>query len=170
MRNQRARRVTSNAALYWALPMLVHELSAAECEELLARSDFGRLACAHEDQPYVVPVHFSFDAEQRCLYAFSASGQKIEWMRRNPKVCVEVEDIRDKDHWTTVLVFGRYEELTDSPAHRGARATAQELFEKRPEWWYPAAARVGGRESQAVVIYQICIGRVSGRRAGRDRV
>lgn len=41
------RHVTSNTALYCALPTLVHELSAAACEALLTRSDFGRLACAY---------------------------------------------------------------------------------------------------------------------------
>ena len=82
--------------------MLVHELSATDCLEVLRRSDLGRLACAHNDQPYVVPIHFSFDAGRNCLYACSTVGQKIGWMRQNPKVCLEIEEFADKDHWTTV--------------------------------------------------------------------
>ena len=31
--------------------MLVREMSRAECEELLARLSFGRLACARDNQP-----------------------------------------------------------------------------------------------------------------------
>jgi nitroimidazol reductase NimA-like FMN-containing flavoprotein (pyridoxamine 5'-phosphate oxidase superfamily) len=42
-----------------------------------------------------------------CLYAFSTIGQKVECMRENPKVCLEIEEIADKNHWTTVLVIGR---------------------------------------------------------------
>jgi nitroimidazol reductase NimA-like FMN-containing flavoprotein (pyridoxamine 5'-phosphate oxidase superfamily) len=149
--------------------MRVHELTGRECEAILVRSDIARLACARDDQPYIVPIHFSFDSARRCLYAFSTVGQKIEWMRQNPKVCLEVEDITDRDHWTTVLVFGRYEEMDDSPADTAARVSAQRLFEQRPEWWFPAAAKVGTQEHHAVVIYRISIDRLSGRRASRDR-
>lgn len=103
------------------------------------------------------------------MYAFSTVGQKIDWMRQNPKVCVEIEDVADKNHWTTVLAFGRYEELDESAADKAARSSAQELFSKRPEWWLPAAAKVGPRESHAMVIYRIQIDRMTGRRASRDR-
>ena len=108
--------------------MLVHDLSAAECADILARSEVGRLACARHDQPYIVPILFSFDPARRCLYAFSAIGQKIEWMRENPKVCVDVEDLTDRTTWTTVLAFGRYDELGEPPDDQAARKTAQELF------------------------------------------
>ena len=93
--------------------MRVHELTVAQCKELLGRASLGRLACARDDQPYIVPIFFSFDARETCLYGFSTAGRKIEWMRGNPKVCVEVEEIADKSHWTTVLVTGRYEEIRD---------------------------------------------------------
>ena len=147
--------------------MLVHDLNQAECADVLLRSDFGRLACARDAQPYIVPIHFSFDAGLRCLYAFSTVGQKIEWMRENPKVCVEVEDIADKDHWTTILVFGRYEEMTDSPTDREARRRAQELFQRRPEWWFPAAAKPSSGEHAGMVLYRIQAERITGRRASR---
>ena len=32
-------------------------------------------------------------------------------MRENPKVSLEVEEIEDKNSWTTVVVFGRYQEI-----------------------------------------------------------
>lgn len=149
--------------------MRIYELNAAECEEILARSDVARLACSRHDQPYIVPIHFSFDTARKCLYAFSTVGQKIDWMRQNPKVCVEIEDIADKNHWTTVLAFGRYEELSDSAADRAARNAAEQLFSKRPEWWLPAAAKVGPHEHHAMVIYRIQVDRMTGRRASRDR-
>lgn len=92
--------------------MLIHELTPDDCRELLARSSLGRLACARFDEPYVVPIHFSLDAERSCVYAFSTVGQEILWMRENPQVCLEVEEIPDKENWTTVLAFGRYEDST----------------------------------------------------------
>lgn len=147
--------------------MRIYELSPAECEEILTRADLGRLACARDNQPYIVPIYFSFDPARKCLYAFSTVGQKVDWMRENPKTCVEVEDVADKDHWTTVVAFGRYEEMDDSPADKAARHSAQALFSKRPEWWLPAAAKVGPSEHHAMVIYRIQLGRITGRRASR---
>ena len=149
--------------------MRIHELSVADCEAILARCDLGRLGCANDNQPYVVPIHYSFDSDRKCLYAFSTVGQKITWMRQNPKVCVEVEDVTDRDRWGTVLVFGRFEEMGDSIADQIARRAAEELFSRRREWWLPAAAKVGAAERHAVVIYRIKIERMTGRRASRAR-
>ena len=47
--------------------MLIHELSMDECVEVLLRSQLGRLGCARMNQPYIIPIHFSFDAEQTSL-------------------------------------------------------------------------------------------------------
>jgi nitroimidazol reductase NimA-like FMN-containing flavoprotein (pyridoxamine 5'-phosphate oxidase superfamily) len=116
-----------------------------------------------------VPIHFSFDPERGCVYGFSTVGQKVAWMRENPKVCLEVDEVDDQDHWRTVVAFGRYEEIQDSPEEAEARLRAQERFEERPEWWLPAAAKVGSRERHAVVVYRIHIDRVTGRRAARNR-
>lgn len=148
--------------------MVIHELSASECKEVLAGSNLARLACARRDQPYIVPVFFYFDREQHCLYSFSTLGQKIDWMRSNPKVCVEIEKIVDQFHWETVIVFGRYDELRDSEHESDARRRAHELFQQRPEWWFPAAGKLSGGEKRPTpIVYRIHIDRMSGRRAAR---
>jgi nitroimidazol reductase NimA-like FMN-containing flavoprotein (pyridoxamine 5'-phosphate oxidase superfamily) len=147
--------------------MLVHELAPRECAALLQRTTLGRLACAHHDQPYVVPVFLSFDAHRHCLYGFSAIGQKVEWMRQNPKVCVEVEDIEDRTHWTTVVVMGRYEEIHENPGEAEARHRAERLFGERHEWWLPGAAKVDSKPRQHAVMFRIAIDQMTGRRADR---
>jgi nitroimidazol reductase NimA-like FMN-containing flavoprotein (pyridoxamine 5'-phosphate oxidase superfamily) len=147
--------------------MLIHELNAHDCREVLGRCDLGRLAYVHHDQPYVVPIHFSFDADRNCIYAFSTVGEKIRWMRENPKICLEVEEIRDKNHWTTVLATGRYEEIHQKPEEAEARQRAEQLFLQRRLWWLPATGKVDGRENPDVVVYRIQIDRLTGRRATR---
>jgi uncharacterized protein len=149
--------------------MLIRDLNTDQCIELLKRATLGHLGCALAGQPYVVPIHFSFDAERHCLYGFSAVGQKIAWMRENPHVCVEVPDIADKNRWATVVVFGRYEEIQDSPEFAETRKRVWDLFQQRNEWWLPAAAKHGSREAASVLIYQIHIDRLTGRSASRDR-
>jgi len=150
--------------------MLIHDLTADECARILERTHFGHLACSKDGQPYVVPIHFSFDGERRCVYGVSTVGQKIRWMRSNPRVCLEVEDISDKDHWQTVVVSGKYEELGDTPEAAEARERCHQLFRQRTEWWFPAIAQRQTRELRAVVLYQIRIDRMTGRRAARSVV
>ena len=144
--------------------MQVHELGDAECRTVLSRIHLGHLACARDGQPYIVPIQFAFDADRSCLYAISPAGQKIDWMRENPKVCLEVEEIAAKTQWTTVLVFGRYEEVSRESKDADTRSRVERLFERRGQWWFPAAARVGARRLGEMIVYRILIDRLTGRR------
>ena len=149
--------------------MVIHELTAAECEDFLSRATIGRLACARKGQPYIVPVSLYFGREERCLYGFSTVGKKIEWMRENPSVCVEVDAIADQHQWTTVLVMGRYEELDTSEEQQRARQRALDLFQDQSRWWLPGGAKLSsGVEHASPVVYRIHISSVSGRRALRQ--
>ena len=133
--------------------MVIHELTPAECRDWLVRINLGRLGCAHANQPYITPIYFSFDAAENCLYSFATVGQKVEWMRENPRVCVAIDDIADQTHWTSVVVFGRYEELSDVPQQSAALDRARELFEQRATWWLPAAGKLAsGQEHGSSVI------------------
>ena len=150
--------------------MVIHELSPDECFDVLARATYGRLACSRADQPYVVPFFFYLDRLSDSLYSFSTVGQKIDWMRDNPKVCVEVDEAFDKNHWTTVVAFGRYHEITSSRQHEPERRRASELFQHREMWWLPGLGkRTPGEEHVTAVVYRIVIDKVTGRRAGGRR-
>jgi len=144
--------------------MIVHELSESACREILGRSHVARVACSRQGQPYIVPISYDFDGE--ALYGFSTLGQKVIWMRENPRVCVEVEEIDNRFQWTTVLVFGHYEELRGDE-HAAARERARGLFEERETWWLPAAAKVNPPEHHVPIVYRIVIEWMTGRRAGR---
>ncbi len=146
--------------------MRILELSEGECANVLSRAQLGRLGCSRDNQPYVVPIHFSFDAGRNCVYAFSTIGQKVVWMRENPKVCLEIEEIVDKTQWTTVIAYGVYQEIHQSPEEQEARMRAERLFQERPEWWLPAAAKLSSGERHDMVVYRIQIERLTGRRAG----
>ena len=146
--------------------MLIHELSPGECEAVLERATIGRVACAKDGQPYIVPVHVAF--HQGYLYGVATLGQKIEWMRTNSRVCVEVDEITNPRHWTTVLAFGHYEELPSTPDNREGRALAEELLAQRSVFWFPATAKVPSHEHATPVLYRISIIRVTGRHMSRE--
>lgn len=145
--------------------MGIHELTTQASRDALARTSLGRLACCRGMQPYVVPIHFAYQND--FLYSFSMPGQKIDWMRANPLVCVEADHLRRED-WTTVVVFGRYEELSDTAEMSGERAMAVGLLRQRAAWWKPGSLTIarGGTPSAPVpVFYRIVIAQITGRRA-----
>ena len=92
--------------------MRIIAISQHECGELLKRLYLGRLGCALDNQPYIVPVYFSYEPDS--IYIFSTVGKKIEWMRQNPKVCLQADEIVDRSDWLSVIVTGKYLELSEA--------------------------------------------------------
>ncbi len=181
--------------------MVIHEMSRDECIQVLAGARLARLGCARENQPYVVPVYLTYDVlpgGAPCLYGFTTPGQKVECMRANPLVCIEVDDVVAHDQWMSVIAFGRYEELsdtsegddtrraaerlfqvgryagTDAPRSDDPRAVAHQVLRAQAMWWEPActigAARADRDPAEALdlLYYRIRVDRVTGHRATPD--
>jgi nitroimidazol reductase NimA-like FMN-containing flavoprotein (pyridoxamine 5'-phosphate oxidase superfamily) len=147
--------------------MVIREMTEEECHDALARLNFGRLACARDNQPYVVPVYFSY--RRRHIYGFSTLGQKIEWMRSNPLVCLEIDERTSHDRWMSVVVSGRYQELPDTPEFAVDRAAAHEALHQRAMWWeyasIPAAEWRRKPGPFLPIFYRIHIDKMTGHRA-----
>jgi len=144
--------------------MLTHEISSEQCIDLLARASVGRLGCSYNDQPYIVPIYFAYDSDW--IYVFSTFGKKIEWMRANPKVCVEIEETTGSSESLSVIVNGQYEELPE-PQFTKERAHARELLAKRHQWWLKAMAerRVTANDQDvAPLFFRIHVDSITGLR------
>ena len=151
--------------------MLMSEMRGDECRDLVTRLGFGRLACAHQNQPYIVPIYFAYEPDH--LYGFATLGRKVEWMRSNPLVCVEVDEIVSHFRWSSVVLFGRYEELPDTLEYAGVRLQAQVRLERRALWWHTAYAASlvrGEPDSAKAVFYCLHVEEMTGRRATSDPV
>ena len=149
--------------------MVIRELTRQASLDLLTRVHLGRLACASEGQPYVLPMTFAY--HENSLYCASTIGQKIEWMRENPSVAVEFDEIHSAQQWESVIVYGRYEELADTAETRDRRQLAWSLLQERKLWWEPAYVKtiLGGGERPLVPLYfRVRIERITGHRATKD--
>lgn len=149
--------------------MLITKLRTKECRDLLARLGFGRLACSSNNRPYIVPIYFVYDRER--LYCFSTIGQKIEWMRENPLVCVEVDEIRAHDDWSSVVVLGKYVEIPNNEDNKKGWEYARALFQKRPRWWqsgYTAAQVRRNPKPPEPVYYCILMEQLTGLQGSPD--
>jgi len=146
--------------------MHIEELTRKASLDFLAGSHVGRIACANQSQPYVTPFHFAY--HDQWIYSFSTVGKKIEWLRANPLACVEVDEIANPQKWTSVIIFGRYEELTNTVDDRAARELAHKLLQQHPLWWEPGYARTvlhGTPRPLDPVYYRLSIDEISGHRA-----
>ena len=146
--------------------VFIQSMTDAECREALDRATIGRLACAKDQQPYVIPIYFMIDGDH--LYSFANLGQKIEWMRTNPLVCVECEESVSDRQWSTVIVRGRYEELPNTPEYAIARGVAERLFQKHPMWWEPATVPFGNSARRAPIAFRIHVDGLTGRRSVQE--
>lgn len=99
--------------------MQIEELSKQASLDLLARVRFGRLACAKQSQPYIVPFYYVCDEGD--IYSFTTVGQKIEWVRVNPLVCVEVDEVKSSQQWSSVVVFAA---TRSCPIHQNGKQPA----------------------------------------------
>lgn len=143
--------------------MLIQDMTVTQCWEALKQAGFGRLACASGNQPYVTPIHFVVDRDD--VYSFSMPGQKVEWMRSNPRICLEVDNVRSRTDWTSVVAFGRYAELT--PDGSLERDRAQQLLQREAMWWQPGAVPTTSHavnHDSLPIYYRIQIERLTGRR------
>lgn len=149
--------------------MLIHDMTRQASIDLLARMRLGRLACAHEGQPYITPIYCAYD--DNYLYSFSTLGQKITWMRANPLVCVEADELVSPQDWATVIVLGKYEELPDTPEYEAHRKRAYDLLQRRPVWWEPGYVKTVLDEKMRPIepmYFRIHIDQISGHRGVPD--
>ncbi len=62
----------------------------AVIEEVLRESQVGRLGTAVDGRPYVVPMNFVY-TDGRIILHTHRDGKKVRDIRRNPRVCFEVD-------------------------------------------------------------------------------
>jgi uncharacterized protein len=149
--------------------MQIEDIERQVSLEFLSRMRLGRLACVRESQPYITPLYYVY--HDSCIYSFSTVGKKIEWMRSNARVCVEVDDIKSPQQWISVVVFGRYEELPNAPEWQQTREMVHSLLEPHGVWWEPGFARtvLGGVTRPMVpVFFRIFIEQITGHRASLE--
>ncbi len=149
--------------------MWVRTLSALECTHLLSSHRVARLACAKDGRPYVVPIYFAY--HENHFYAFSMPGKKIDCMRANPEVSLVVEERGHGREWKSVVVGGRFEELSDQTGYQHERDHAWSLLSKHFDWWEPGALKpvpLPISDHSDHIFFRVFVEEISGREAHED--
>jgi uncharacterized protein len=84
-------------------------LSIEEMDVLLKNQFVGRLGCHREGETYIVPISYAYDGDY--IYCHTYEGKKVDMMRKNNKVCFEVDELQTMADWKSVIIQGKFEEL-----------------------------------------------------------
>ena len=85
------------------------KLNSAEIEDLISQQFIGRIGCHADDTTYIVPISYAYDGTY--VYGHTFEGMKINMMRKNSKVCFEVDNTKNLANWQSVICRGTFEEL-----------------------------------------------------------
>ena len=94
------------------LSKMFNELSSAKIEEVLHSHFLAHIGCFDGQSVYVVPISYAYDGTY--VYCHSLEGKKLDIMRKNPAVCLQVERIRNFANWESVIAWGQFIELKNT--------------------------------------------------------
>ena len=86
-------------------------LNELQIEQFLESQLVGRIGCHFDGETYVVPISYVYDGTY--VYAHTYEGKKLEMMRHEPRVCFEIDTLRNLSEWKSVIAWGEFEELKD---------------------------------------------------------
>jgi uncharacterized protein len=84
----------------------LRELMPEEIRAVLDRNRVARLAYSYRDQVGIMPVHYVMAEDW--LYGRTSTGEKLEAIRHNWRVALEVDEIDDLFDWRSVVVKGGF--------------------------------------------------------------
>ena len=88
---------------------MIADLTPSEQEEVLQKKIHGHLGCHADGETYVVPILYAY--ANKTVYFHTYEGKKAEIIRKNPRVCFQVDDGTDLHKWRSVVAWGECEEL-----------------------------------------------------------
>ena len=104
---------------------MLGELTTIQIEDVLRQNLVGRIGAHAYGRTYVVPITYAYDG--RAIYGHSGEGMKLHMMRKNPRVCFEVDYMDDMANWMSVIAWGAFEELHGDAASEAMEFLVREL-------------------------------------------
>jgi nitroimidazol reductase NimA-like FMN-containing flavoprotein (pyridoxamine 5'-phosphate oxidase superfamily) len=95
---------------------MIRQLKDKECIHILTNNYIGNLAYIYNGSPFITPITYFYHEKMNAIIGYSAEGHKIKAMRKEPSVSMSVSDIDSVNTWDSVLIHGRYQELSGSDA------------------------------------------------------
>lgn len=88
---------------------MLGNLQPQEIETVLKNQLVGRIGCSSDGETYIVPISYAYDGNY--IYCHTKEGKKTTIMRKNPRICFQVDEMKNMANWRSVIVQGEFEEL-----------------------------------------------------------
>ena len=145
---------------------MIGQLTKEQIDTLLVSCVVGHLGCCADNAPYVVPIAYAYDGNN--IYSHAREGTKIDLMRKNPQVCLEVDQIDDLSNWRSVIIWGTFEELQGEEAETAMQWLKNRLYPIKASFYSQALLELTAKERGQTketkeVLYRIRITQKTGR-------
>ncbi len=140
----------------------------AEIEAVIAEAQVCRLAMCDKDVPYIIPMSFGY-ADGVFYFHCAAAGRKLDILRNNPNVCIELEaGVSVKTgakacdwgmNFRSVIAVGRIEWVDAPDAKRRALDLIMTRYARGP-FDYVESALV------RTVVFKVGVTQMTGKRSG----
>lgn len=135
--------------------MSIGKLGNTDALVILREGTLGRLGCIAEGWPYVVPVNYYFDGEN--IYIHTLPGKKLDALRANPRVCLQVDEIKDTYNWRSVIAYGTFEEISNEETQENVLT---KLYSRLPHMTPVESRLVKG--SKGTIVFRVKVEEVTG--------
>jgi nitroimidazol reductase NimA-like FMN-containing flavoprotein (pyridoxamine 5'-phosphate oxidase superfamily) len=135
--------------------MSIGKLGDEDSLEILREGTLGRLGCIASGWPYVVPVNYFFDGKD--IYVHTLPGKKLDALRSNPRVCLQVDKIKDPYNWRSVIAYGTFEEIS---AEETRENILTRMYSRLPHMTPVESRLVEG--AKGTVVFRIKVAEVTG--------
>ncbi len=150
---------------------MIKNLELSECLNLLGRNYLGRVAFIFQGDPYIIPITYFHDANEKCILSYAAKGHKIQAMRNYGSVAFQVDEIKSIQEWKSVLVHGKFQELEGSTAKNylrkfadGVQQTIKQKKGKAPQFIRDFSSRL--QKNSMPIVYKISVEDIQGKFRG----
>jgi len=135
--------------------MSIGKLGNTDALAILRAGTLGRLGCIAADWPYVVPVNYYFDGEN--IYIHTLPGKKLDALRANPRVCLQVDEIKDPYNWRSVIAYGTFEGISNEETQENVLT---KLYSRLPHMTPVESRLVEG--AKGTIVFRIKVEEVTG--------
>ena len=132
-------------------------LNEEQAQAILGAERVARLGCTVDGGPYIVPINYVF--ESGFAYSHSLPGLKISALKKDPRACLQVDQIESDVRWRSVLAFGTYEEVIN-PTERSH--ILKKLLQRFPMLTPVESSLANDAGAPSVIVFRIRIERVTG--------
>ena len=140
---------------------MLGNLNNRQIIDLLTKQVIGRLGCHANGETYVVPINYVY--RNNAIYAHSGNGKKMEMMQANPKVCFQVDELRDTFRWESVILWGNFTILSGEERQQALQGIIHKIMPLTNRPSEEPSHGIPLEQHQHLIVFKIELTAVSGK-------